>query len=105
MTPSPDMTSLPPARAAMTWRAKTGKGKGVGKKDGPAAAAHARQREMPGQRGGRLVFPQDAQRQQPARGGAGRLDLDFAEQNFVRVIADLDDIRNPRVLDRLILET
>jgi hypothetical protein len=36
---------------------------------------------------------------------AGRLDLDFAEQNFVRVIADLDDIRNPRVLDRLILET
>jgi hypothetical protein len=70
-----------------------GKGEGVGKKACLAAAPHPRQREATGERVRRLVFPQDAQRQQPTRGGAGGLDLNLAEQNFVRVIADLGDIR------------
>ena len=57
-----------------------GQRESVGQQTDAGAAAHARQCKLRRQRGGGSIFPDDAQRQQPARGAGLRVGLDLRQQ-------------------------
>src|SRR5215467_307129 len=76
--------------------------KGVGEQTHAPAAPHARYSEHVGERCRWLVLPKNRQGQKPMRRPSSCLDLGDGEQNFVGVIADIDEMRDTRSFDRLI---
>src|SRR5262249_4873782 len=79
------------------WQSKS-----VGEQTNAPTAPHARYSEHVGERCRWLVLPKNRQWQKPMRRPSRSLDLDDSEQNFVGIIADIDEMCDSRGFDRLI---
>ena len=78
---------------------------GVGQEAETAAAPDAGECQPMGQCGGRLILPQNGQRQQPATDAvAARFHFDLCQQDFPILVTDIGRISDIDRLDGLILQ-